>query len=119
MLDKVTDIGERNVSLLDYKLIIFLILFSLSCIPSSWMVSIKLQLFDCLANDLLKRRKEAGIEDKLGQLRLIDQMGLDEEVADCIEGHQIDFMLQLIGKFKDSGEHLRIVEKLQWHTTSQ
>ena len=70
------------------------------------MLLVKLELVDGLGDDLLQHCEETLVDDYLGKVWPVDEVGLDEEVPHCIHSHQVHLMLQLIHEFKHSCDQI-------------
>ena len=79
------------------------------------MLAVEGQLSDSFANDLLKGVEKTVIKDDLRVLWLINQVGLDEQVANGIHSHKVDRVLQLVDELEDANNRASLVEQVEWH----
>ena len=115
MFNEVNDVTQAQERLLNHQSV--LVCFALACaVISRWMVSIVCQLVDGFSNDLLEGREEALVEEDLGKLRLVDQVGLDEKIANGIHRHQVDITFELVGELEHASYRALIVEQMDRHT---
>ena len=106
MFNEVANVRQADEGLLDDQTVVFRLATLLTSVNIRAVTFVELQLVDCLANNLLKHLEKAFVEDDFGAVRSIDKVCLNVQVADGIKSCQVEIMLQLVGQFHHSPNHV-------------